>query len=188
MSSVLFGCSPLQKPWSKYDSWPQAAAEAYYLIGMCQTELRKYTAALDAFNSAIRIDSHYAEVSNQFTKSWGSHKKKWEIQGPAAHTCRLQVSVENSAFFQDIAVVGKFRCVLCEHIYWELQRNIRVHRFGMLWNCLEGFTSFQFTCTQQVLLFRCKLLATRFRLRICYNYADSLGNWLNAFQSSFNRL
>ncbi|XP_064609394.1 LOW QUALITY PROTEIN: uncharacterized protein LOC135473473 [Liolophura sinensis] len=52
----------LYKPWSKYDSWPIAAAETYYLIGMCHTELRMYNSALEAFNNAIRIDNHYAEA------------------------------------------------------------------------------------------------------------------------------
>ena len=41
------------------------AAEAHYLIGQCNMELRVYTQALDAFTEAIKLNSTMAEVSLQ---------------------------------------------------------------------------------------------------------------------------
>ena len=41
---------------------PEKAAEVYFLIGKCHVESGNYSAALDALNSAIRINPNYAEV------------------------------------------------------------------------------------------------------------------------------
>ena len=45
---------------------PQAASLVYFLIGMCHSELGKPTAALDAFNNAIKVNPEYAEVALNF--------------------------------------------------------------------------------------------------------------------------
>lgn len=43
---------------------PIEAAAVYFMIGNCFTELHNPTAALDAFNHAIKVNPDYAEVSN----------------------------------------------------------------------------------------------------------------------------
>ena len=63
MCSVLLLCNfIIQKPWQKDASLPVEAAEMYFLIGMCHTEMRDYLSAHDAFNNAIRVDSRHSEV------------------------------------------------------------------------------------------------------------------------------
>lgn len=53
----------MQKPWKARDPWPIEAADAHYLIGQCNMELRVYTQALDAFTEAIKLNSNMAEAS-----------------------------------------------------------------------------------------------------------------------------
>jgi len=60
ISNGLLHC--LQTPWRPREPWPQEAAEAHYLIGMCHMELKNYLEALSGFTEAIKLDANYAEV------------------------------------------------------------------------------------------------------------------------------
>ena len=51
-----------QKPWTAEAQWPKDAAEMFFLIGLCHMETKYYTAAHEAFNNAIRVDSKHADV------------------------------------------------------------------------------------------------------------------------------
>ncbi|XP_071844864.1 uncharacterized protein [Apostichopus japonicus] len=53
------------KPWNDRQSWPAEAAEVYYLIGMCHTEIPNHLKAFEAFNCAIRINNEYPEAYYQ---------------------------------------------------------------------------------------------------------------------------
>ncbi|KAK2188117.1 hypothetical protein NP493_141g04003 [Ridgeia piscesae] len=53
------------KPWDDKQQWPPEAAEMFYLIGTCHTEMRNYLDAHDAFNSAIRVEPKHAEAYYQ---------------------------------------------------------------------------------------------------------------------------
>lgn len=55
----------LMRPWKPRDSWPQEAAEAHFLSGNCNMELRNYNYAINDFNSAIARDPNYAEAYYQ---------------------------------------------------------------------------------------------------------------------------
>ncbi|XP_070553805.1 uncharacterized protein [Ptychodera flava] len=55
----------LKKPWQEKEPWPREAAEVQFLIGMCQMELCNYLKSFEAFNSAIKIRSDYAEAYYQ---------------------------------------------------------------------------------------------------------------------------
>ena len=56
-----------QTPWDPKKELPQAAALVYFLIGMCHSELGKPASALEAFNSAIKVNPEYAEVRGAAT-------------------------------------------------------------------------------------------------------------------------
>ncbi|XP_071949677.1 uncharacterized protein [Antedon mediterranea] len=58
----LMMCHP-QKPWLiDKQVYPPEAAEVYFLIGQCQTEIPNHLKAYEAFNSAIKIDPEYPEA------------------------------------------------------------------------------------------------------------------------------
>lgn len=58
-----------QKPWKAGDPWPKEAAEAHFLIGMCNIELKTYIRALEAFSEAIKLNSNYPDVRYRYTYS-----------------------------------------------------------------------------------------------------------------------
>lgn len=43
-------------------SWPEEAADVFYLIGLCFMRLKIYQSALDAFNSAVKISPEFPKV------------------------------------------------------------------------------------------------------------------------------
>ncbi|XP_041358343.1 uncharacterized protein LOC121375146 isoform X3 [Gigantopelta aegis] len=55
----------LFKPWRSKDPWPPETAEAHFLSGICNTELRRYFEALENFNEAIKYDPVHAEAFYQ---------------------------------------------------------------------------------------------------------------------------
>ena len=52
----------MQNPKILKQEMPKSAAEVYFLIGKCHVESGNYPSALDALNSAIRINPAYSEV------------------------------------------------------------------------------------------------------------------------------
>lgn len=67
IDELLYNCLMLfQKPWKAGDPWPKEAAEAHFLIGMCNIELKTYIRALEAFSEAIKLNSNYPDVRNIF--------------------------------------------------------------------------------------------------------------------------
>ena len=44
-------------------SWPEEAADIFYLIGLCFMRLKIYQSALDAFNSAVKINPEFPKVA-----------------------------------------------------------------------------------------------------------------------------
>lgn len=61
----LFGKLFRTKPWKAGDPWPKEAAEAHFLIGMCNIELKTYIRALEAFSEAIKLNSNYPDALYQ---------------------------------------------------------------------------------------------------------------------------
>ncbi|KAK6173455.1 hypothetical protein SNE40_016901 [Patella caerulea] len=53
------------KPWRIREPWPAETSEAHYLCGVCHMELRSVHSAVESFNSAIKLDSHFAEAFYQ---------------------------------------------------------------------------------------------------------------------------
>ncbi|XP_033111439.1 uncharacterized protein LOC117112460 isoform X2 [Anneissia japonica] len=61
----LMMCHP-RKPWMiDKHVYPPEAAEVYFLIGQCQTEIPNHLKAYEAFNEAIKIDPEYPEAFYQ---------------------------------------------------------------------------------------------------------------------------
>lgn len=54
----------LQKPWDETMTWPLAAADVYYLIGMAYTELVNHSSALEAFSNALKINPEFSQVNS----------------------------------------------------------------------------------------------------------------------------
>ena len=54
----------MQNPKILKQEMPKSAAEVYFLIGKCHVESGNYPSALDALNSAIRINPAYSEVKH----------------------------------------------------------------------------------------------------------------------------
>jgi len=55
----------IMRPWNSKIAWPVEASETFFLIAMCFVELKTYQSALDAFNSAVRINSDYPQAYYQ---------------------------------------------------------------------------------------------------------------------------
>lgn len=59
--------------------WPQEVVELYYYLGICRAQVKDNLRALDAYNSAIKMNPKFAEVSVRYCLET-SRKQTWRLK------------------------------------------------------------------------------------------------------------